>query len=152
MTEKKIVDIAKNKKAYHDYEIIDKLEAGVELKGTEIKSIREHKVNLKDSFARVIDGQVWVHNLHISPYDFGNIFNHDPTRPRRLLLRKKQITNLAGVLSQKGYTLAPLRIYIKGKYAKIELGVVKGKKLHDKRDAIRERDVRRDMDREIKNL
>lgn len=151
MADKIIIDIAKNKKAYHDYEIFDKYEAGIELKGTEIKSIRAHKVNLKDGFVRIIHNEAWVFNVHISPWDFGNIFNHDPTRPRRLLLKKKEILKLFGKISQKGYTIVPLRMYIKGKYAKLEIGLVKGKKLHDKRAVLREKDVRRNIEREMKD-
>lgn len=151
MSEQKFIPVAKNKKAFHEFEIFDKYEAGIELKGTEIKSIREHRVNLKDSFCLVKNGQVTVHNMHISPYDFGNIFNHDPTRIRRLLLHKKEILKLADKLAQKGLTLIPISLYIKGKRAKLEIALAKGKKLHDKRESLREKDIKRDMDREIKN-
>ncbi len=151
MSEQKFIAIAKNKKAYHDYEILEKYEAGIELKGTEIKSIREHRVNLKDSFCLIKNGQTTVHNMHISPYGYGNIYNHDPTRIRRLLLHKKEILKLADKLAQKGLTLVPISLYIKGKHAKLEIALVKGKKLHDKRESLREKDIKRDMDREMKN-
>ena len=151
MAEKKIIDIAQNKKAYHDYEILDTFEAGIELKGTEIKSVREHTVNLKDSFVLIRNGEAKAHNIHISPYGFGNIFNHDPLRVRRLLLHKKEILKLINLLSQKGGALVPVKMYIKGKYAKLLVGIAKGKKMHDKREAIREKDIKRDMDREMKN-
>lgn len=152
MKEKEIVSIAQNKKALHDYEVIERYEAGLELKGTEIKSIREHRVNLKDSFCQIRGTVTTVHNLHISPYGHGNIFNHEPTRIRRLLLKKKEILKIDSQLSQKGYSLVPLSLYIKGKYAKLQIALVKGKKLHDKRDALREKDIKRDMDREMKHF
>ncbi len=144
--------IATNKKAYHDYEIIETYEAGIELKGTEIKSVRNHAVNLKDSFAKVENGEVWLYNMHISPYDYGNIHNHDPRRKRRLLLKKREINRLAGLTSRGGYTLIPLKMYLKGKWAKIELAVAKGKKKYDKRQAIKEREVRRELDRALKEF
>ncbi len=147
--EKKIIDIAQNKKAFFDYEILDTIEAGIELKGTEIKSVRNHSVNLKDSFILIREGEALVHNLHISPYGFGNIFNHDPLRTRKLLLHKKEILKLSGQISQKGLTLIPLKMYIKGKYAKLLIGLARGKKAYNKKTAIKERDIRREMDREI---
>lgn len=146
-----VKEIAKNKKAYFDYYIEDTIEAGIALKGTEIKSVRARNVNLKDSFILIRDGEAFVHNMHISPWGHGNIFNHDPTRVRRLLLHKKQILHLAGITSQKGFTLVPLAVIIRGKYAKVLVGIAKGKKMYDKRESIRERDIRRDMNREIKN-
>ncbi len=152
MKEKEIVSIAQNKKALHDYEVIEKYEAGIELRGTEIKSIREHLCNLKDSFCQIRGYVVTVHNMHISPYGHGNIYNHEPTRMRRLLLKKKEILKIDSQLSQKGYSLVPLSLYIKGKYAKLQIALVKGKKLHDKRDALKEKDIKRDMDREMKNF
>jgi SsrA-binding protein len=151
MREKQFIDIAQNKKAYHDFEIIDTIEAGIALKGTEIKSVREHSVNLKDSFVLIRNGVPKVHNLHISPYGFGNIFNHEPLRIRNLLLHKKEILKLDNVVSQKGFALVPVKMYIKGKVAKLLIGIAKGKKSYDKREAIKERDIRRDMDREMKN-
>ncbi|OHD57361.1 MAG: SsrA-binding protein [Spirochaetes bacterium GWF1_51_8] len=144
-------DIAQNKKAYHDYEVIETYEAGIELRGTEIKSVRSRNVNLKDSFILVRDGQALAQNIHISPWGYGNIFNHDPTRARRLLLHKKEILRMHNLIMQKGYTLVPLKIYIKGRFAKIQVGLVKGKQVHDKRDVIREKDIKRDMDRDMKN-
>ncbi len=151
MPKKEIIEIAQNKKAYHDYEILDTIEAGIVLKGTEIKSIREHNVNLKDSYVLIRDGEAKVYNMHISPYGFGNIFNHDPTSTRKLLLHKKEILKLSNLISQKGVTLIPLKIYIKGKYAKLLVGIAKGKKLHNKKEAIKEKDIQREMDRELKN-
>lgn len=147
--EKRIIDIAQNKKAYFDYEIIDTLEAGIELKGTEIKSVRNHSVNLKDSFILIREGEATVYNLHISPYGFGNIFNHDPLRKRKLLLHKKEILKLSNSLHQKGLALIPLKMYIKRKYAKLLIGLARGKKAYNKKAAIKERDIRREMDREI---
>lgn len=150
MAEKKFIDIAQNKKAYHDFEILDTIEAGIALQGTEIKAVREHSVNLKDSFVLIRDGQARVHNLHISPYGHGNIYNHDPLRIRKLLLHKKEIMKLSVLTTQKGAAIVPVKLYIKGKYAKLLIGVAKGKKLHDKRDALKERDIKRDIDREMK--
>jgi SsrA-binding protein len=143
--------IAKNKKAYHDYFIEDTYEAGISLAGTEVKSIRNGGVNLKDSYAEVVKGQVFVHNMHISPYEKGNIFNKDPLRTRVLLLHKYEINKLIGYVQQKGYTLIPLSVYLKGSLVKVELGVAKGKQLHDKRHAIAERDAQRDIQREMRN-
>ena len=149
MEKKKIIEISQNKKAFHDYEILNTIEAGIELKGTEIKSIRDHSVNLKDSFVIIRNGEAIIYNLHISPYGFGNIFNHDVLRVRKLLLHKKEILKLSGLSSQKGITLVPTKIYIKGKYAKVMIGIAKGKKLHEKKAALKERDIKRDMDREM---
>jgi SsrA-binding protein len=146
---KKIIEISQNKKAFHDYEILDSIEAGIELKGTEIKSIRDHSVNLKDSFVIIKNGEALLYNLHISPYGFGNIFNHEAMRTRKLLLHKKEILKLSILTSQKGITLIPTKIYIKGKYAKIMLGIAKGKKIYEKKAALKERDIKRDMDREM---
>lgn len=150
MAEKKIVEVSNNRKAYHDFEILETFEAGIALRGTEIKSVRENLVNLKDSFVLVRDGESKVHNLHISPYGHGNIFNHEPLRIRRLLLHKKEILKLEQITAQKGVALVPVKMYIKGKFAKLLIGVAKGKKLHDKREAIKERDIKRDIDREMK--
>lgn len=151
MAEKKFVDIANNKKAYHDFEILDTIEAGIALRGTEIKSIREHLVNLKDSFVLIRDNQAVIHNMHISPYGFGNIYNHEPMRVRKLLLHKKEILKLSMLVAQKGNALVPVKLYLKGKHCKVLVGVAKGKKLHDKRDSIKERDIKRDTDREMKD-
>lgn len=142
--------IARNKKAYHDYFIEDAYEAGISLKGTEVKSIREGKANLKDSYARVENGRVVVHNMHISPYKHGNIYNHDPLRPRQLLLQKREIKKLIGKTQEKGYTLIPLQLYFKGNYAKLELGLARGKRQYDKRRAIAEKTAKREMERALR--
>ncbi|WAM34198.1 SsrA-binding protein SmpB [Caldicellulosiruptor morganii] len=142
--------IATNRKAYHDYFIEETIEAGIELKGTEVKSVRLGHVNLKDSFARVEDGEVFLYNMHISPYEKGNIFNVDPMRDRRLLLHRHEINRLAGYVQQKGYTLIPLKIYIKRGKIKVELAVAKGKKLYDKREAIAKRDAELEIKKKMK--
>ncbi|MGC8764933.1 MAG: SsrA-binding protein SmpB [Brevinematia bacterium] len=151
MAEKKIIEIAQNKKAYHDYDILDTIETGIALKGTEIKSVREHNINLKDSYVVIRNGEALVMNMHISPYGYGNIFNHDPKRTRRLLLHKKEILKLSNLVSQKGIALIPLKVYIKGKYAKLLLGIAKGKKIYSKKEALKEKDIERDIERELKN-
>ena len=142
--------IAKNSKAYHDYFIEEKFEAGIELAGTEVKSIRLGNVNLKDSFCIIKEGQLSVYGMHISPYEKGNIFNKDPRRPRRLLMHKREITRLFGRIKQDGYSLIPLSVYFKGPRVKIELGLAKGKKLYDKRESAAKRDAKREMDRVMK--
>ncbi|MFD2922655.1 SsrA-binding protein SmpB [Halobacillus naozhouensis] len=143
--------IAQNKKARHDFFIEETYEAGIVLQGTEIKSIRASRVNLKDSFARIRNGEVYLHNLHISPYEQGNIFNHDPTRSRKLLLHRKQINQLIGQTQQKGYSLVPLKIYIKNGVAKVLIGLGKGKKKYDKREDLKRKQVNREIDRAIKD-
>ena len=143
--------VAKNSKAYHDYFIEDKYEAGIELAGTEVKSIRLGHVNLKDSFCVVKDGEMSVIGMHISPYEKGNIFNRDPRRVRRLLMHKREILRLQGKVKQDGYSLIPLSIYFRGPRVKLELGLAKGKKLYDKRDSAAARDAKREMDRAIKS-
>ena len=143
--------VANNRKAYHDYFIEDKFEAGIELAGTEVKSIRQGQVNLKDAFAIVKDGELTVHGMHISPYEKGNIFNKDPLRPRKLLMHKREILRLHAKVKQDGYALVPLSVYFKGPRVKVELGLAKGKKLYDKREAAAERDARREMDRAKKD-
>lgn len=143
--------IAQNRKARHDYTIEDTMEAGVVLQGTEIKSIRNGRINLKDGFARVRNGEVYLYNVHISPYEQGNIFNHDPLRTRKLLLHKKQIVKLIGETKNTGVTLIPLKVYIKNGYAKVLIGLARGKKQYDKREAIRKKDVERQIDRTIKS-
>ena len=143
--------VAKNSKAYHDYFIEDKYEAGIELAGTEVKSIRLGHVNLKDSFCVVKDGEMSVIGMHISPYEKGNIFNKDPMRQRRLLMHKREILKLFGRIKQDGYSLIPLSIYFRGPRVKLELGLAKGKKLYDKRDSAAARDAKREMDRAIKS-
>ena len=143
--------VAKNSKAYHDYFIEDKYEAGIELAGTEVKSIRLGLVNLKDSFCVVKDGEMSVIGMHISPYEKGNIFNKDPMRQRRLLMHKREILRLFARIKQDGYSLIPLSIYFRGSRVKLELGLAKGKKLYDKRDSAAARDAKREMDRAIKS-
>ena len=143
--------VAKNSKAYHDYFIEDKYEAGIELAGTEVKSIRLCHVNLKDSFCVVKDGEMSVIGMHISPYEKGNIFNKDPMRQRRLLMHKREILRLFARIKQDGYSLIPLSIYFRGPRVKLELGLAKGKKLYDKRDSAAARDAKREMDRAIKS-
>ena len=143
--------IASNRKAYHDYFIEDKYEAGIELAGTEVKSIRQGNVNLKDSFAIVKDGEMVVHGMHISPYEKGNIFNKDPRRNRRLLMHKREIMRLFGKIKQDGYSLIPLSIYFKGPRVKLEIGLARGKKLYDKRDSAAKKDAKREIDRAMKS-
>ena len=142
--------VAKNSKAYHDYFIEEKYEAGIELAGTEVKSIRMGNVNLKDSFCIIKDGQLTVHGMHISPYEKGNIFNKDPRRPRRLLMHKREIMRLFGRLKQDGLALIPLSIYFKGPRVKLELGLARGKKLYDKRESAARRDAKREIYRTMK--
>lgn len=146
--------IANNKKAYFDYFIEDKYEAGIELCGTEVKSLRMGKCSIKESFIRIERGEVYVYGMHISPYEKGNIFNKDPLRVRRLLLHKHEINKMSGALAQKGYTLVPLSVYLKGSLVKIEVGLAKGKKLCDKRETIAKKDQRREAEKEfkVKNL
>ena len=142
--------IAQNKKARHDYFIIETIEAGIELFGTEVKSVRQGKVSLADAYASVTDGEVFVKHMNISPYEQGNIFNRDPLRDRKLLLHKKQIIKLIGQTKQNGFSLIPLSVYLKGSLVKVSLAVVKGKKLYDKREAIAKSDSARRMDRAFK--
>ena len=142
--------IAQNKKAYHDYFVDDTYEAGISLFGTEVKSVRQGKVNLKDSYVSVKTGEAFLIGAHISPYEKGNIFNRDPLRSRKLLLHKREISKLIGLTSQEGYTLIPLKMYFKGSYVKVLLGVCRGKKNYDKREDIARRDAKRDMDRALK--
>jgi len=150
MEQKSVKVIAKNSKAYHDYFIEDKFEAGIELFGTEVKSIRQGHVNLKDSFCIAKDGEIHVHGMHVSPYEKGNIFNKDPLRPRRLLMHKREILRLFNKCKQDGYALVPLSIYFRGSLVKLEIGLAKGKKLYDKRDAAAAKDAKREMDRTMK--
>lgn len=150
MEQKSVKVIAKNSKAYHDYFIEDKYEAGIELFGTEVKSIRQGHVNLKDSFCIAKDGEIHVHGMHVSPYEKGNIFNKDPLRPRRLLMHKREILRLFNKCKQDGYALVPLSIYFRGSLVKLEIGLAKGKKLYDKRDAAAAKDAKREMDRTMK--
>ncbi len=142
--------LAQNKKANHDYFIEETIEAGMVLTGTEIKSVRGGKVQLKDSFVRIRNGEAWISNMHISPFDQGNRFNHDPLRSRKLLLHKKQINELVGAVKRDGYTIVPLKMYVKDGYAKLLIGVGKGKKDYDKRDDLRKKEAKRDMERAFK--
>jgi SsrA-binding protein len=139
--------VAQNKKARHDYTIIDTIEAGIVLQGTEIKAIRNSRINLKDGFARIRNGEAFLYNVHISPYEQGNIFNHDPLRTRKLLMHKKQIARLAGELKTTGITLVPLKVYLKDGYAKVLIGVAKGKHQYDKRESLKRKDVDRQISR-----
>ena len=142
--------IANNKKAFHDYFVNESLEAGIELCGTEVKSIRSGGVNLKDAWCDIENGEIWVKGMHISPYEKGNIFNKDPLRVRKLLLHKKEILRLYGLLKQQGITLIPLSLYFKGSRVKVQLGVCKGKKLYDKRATIAQKTANREIERTIK--
>ena len=142
--------IANNKKAYHDFFIDDKYETGIELFGTEVKSIRMGKCSIKESFVRIEKGEVYIYGMHINPYEKGNIFNKDPLRVRKLLLHKTEINKLAGKIAEKGYTLVPLQVYFKGSLVKVEIGLARGKKLYDKRDDIAKKDQRREVEREFK--
>ena len=151
MEQKGIKIAAKNSKAFHDYFVEDRFEAGIELTGTEVKSIRQGKLNLKDSFCHVKDGELFVYGMHISPYEQGNIFNKDPLRPRKLLMHKREIMRLYGKIKQDGLALIPLSVYFKNARVKVELGLARGKKLHDKRDAAAAKDAKREMDRALKS-
>ena len=144
--------IAQNKKAWHDYFIDEKYEAGIALFGTEVKSIRAGAVNLKDSYCSVKDGELFMLGVHISPYEKGNIFNREPRRERKLLMHKREIMKINGMLTQKGYTLIPLSLYFSEKNVKVELGLCRGKKLYDKRDSIAAKEVNREIDRRMKEL
>lgn len=142
--------VANNKKAYHDYFIEEKYEAGIVLHGTEVKSMRMGKCSIKESFIHIENGEVFAYGMHISPYEKGNIFNKDPLRVKKLLLHKQEIRKLAGKISEKGYTLVPLQVYFKDGKAKVEIGLAKGKKLYDKRQDIAKKDQRREAEKELK--
>ena len=143
--------IAKNKKAFHDYFVEEHMEAGIELCGTEVKSIRNGQVNLKDAWCSIdSDGELEIKGMHISPYEHGNVFNRDPMRVRRLLMHRKEILRLFGLVKQSGYALIPISLYLKGSLVKVEIGLCKGKKLYDKRADMAERSAKRDIDRAIK--
>ena len=154
MGQESIKLVANNKKAYHDYFIDEKYEAGIELFGTEVKSIRMGKCSVKEAFVKIDRGEVYVCGMHISPYEKGNIFNKDPLRVRRLLLHKYEIMKLNGKIAEKGYTLVPLQVYFKGSLVKVEVGLARGKKLYDKRADIAKKDQRRELEKEfkVKNL
>lgn len=142
--------VANNKKAYHDYFIDAKYETGVCLHGTEVKSIRMGKCSIKESFIRIENGEVWVYGMHISPYEKGNIFNKDPLRPKKLLLHKEEIRKIEVKIKEKGYTLVPLQVYLKGSLVKVEIGVARGKKIYDKREDIAKKDMKREVERDFK--
>ncbi len=142
--------VASNRKALHDYFVEDKFEAGIALTGTEIKSVRAGRVNLRDGFVPIKNGEAWLVNVHISPYDFGNRENHEPKRERRLLLHRREINKLLTKVSERGWTIVPLSMYLKNGIAKVEVALVRGKRLYDKRDAIAERDMDREMERELR--
>ena len=142
--------IAQNKKAFHDYFVDEKYEAGIELFGTEVKSLREGRVNLKDCWCNIVGGEIFVNSMHISPYERGNIFNKDPLRVRKLLMHKREINKLFGLLKQDGYSLIPLSLYFKGSRVKVELGLCRGKKLYDKREAMAQKAAKRDIERAMK--
>lgn len=142
--------VTQNRKAYHDYHVEETYEAGIVLKGTEVKSIREGRVNLKDSYVLIKDAEAWLLNCHISPYSHGNIMNHDPLRTRKLLLHKREIQRILGKSMQKGYTLVPLKLYFKGPYVKVEIGLAKGKRVYEKRESIKEKEARRDIEKALK--
>lgn len=143
--------IAQNRKAWHDYFVDEKYEAGIALFGTEVKSIRQGSVNLKDSYCSIKNGELFVVGMHVSPYEKGNIFNREPLRDRKLLMHKKEIMKLGGLITQKGYTLVPLSLYFSGKNVKVEIGLCRGKKLYDKRDALAEKQINREIDRRMKD-
>lgn len=142
--------IANNKKAYHDYFIDESYECGIELFGTEVKSIRMGQCSIKEAFVRIIRGEVFIHGMHINPYERGNIFNKDPLRSRKLLMHRSEINKLEGKIKEKGYTLVPLQVYLKGSLVKIQVGLARGKKLYDKRDDIAKKDQKREAEREFK--
>ena len=155
MAEKKdngLQTVARNKKAYHDYFVLESFEAGIELFGTEVKSVRQGKVNLKDAWCSIEKGEIYVNGMHISPYEFGNIFNRDPMRKRRLLMHKREINRLYGQLKQQGLTLIPLSAYFNRGCLKIQVGLCKGKKNYDKRESIARKDAEREAARELRSL
>jgi SsrA-binding protein len=143
--------VASNRRAYHDFFIDEKVEAGLVLTGTEIKSIREGRVNLREGYVRIANGEAWLTGVHIAPYEQGNRYNHEPLRERKLLLHRDEIDSLVGTSKQRGYTIIPLQMYLKGGRAKVELGLARGKKQYDKRAAIAEREAQRDIDRALRS-
>lgn len=150
MPEKSLKTIAKNKKAYHEYFVEESIEAGIELCGTEVKSVRKGQVNLKDSWCSIDNGELEIKGMHISPYEHGNIFNRDPMRVRRLLMHKREILRLFGLVKREGYSLIPISIYFKGSLVKVQVGLCKGKKLYDKRADMAAKNAKRDMERALK--
>ena len=151
MSDNKTFLVAQNKKAYHDYFVEETFEAGIELFGTEVKSVRQSAVNIKESWCNIKDGEIFVLGMNISPYEKGNIFNKDPLRVRKLLMHKKEILKLLGQIKKQGYTIIPLKIYFKGSKVKISVGLCRGKKLYDKRDTIAKKDALRKIERAVKN-
>jgi SsrA-binding protein len=143
-------DVAVNRRAYHDYFVDEKLEAGIMLTGSEVKSVRNGRTNLRDGFVRIDGNAAWLENVHISPYEQANLINHEPMRPRKLLMHRKEIASLIGKVRQKGYTLIPLRVYFKRNHAKVEVGLARGKREYDKREAIAERDAKREIARAMR--
>jgi SsrA-binding protein len=150
MPEDRERDVAVNRRAYHDYFIDEKYEAGVMLTGTEVKSVRNGRTNLRDGYVRIDNGEAWLENVHISPYAQGNLMNHEPLRPRKLLLHRKEISSLIGKVKQRGYTLIPLRVYFSRNHAKVEVGLARGKRQYDKREAIAEREAKREIARAVR--
>lgn len=150
MENNRIKVVAKNREAYHAYFVIEEFEAGISLAGTEVKSIRQGTLSLKDAWCGVKDGELWIRQMHISPYEKGNIFNRDPRRPRRLLLHKREILRLFGLVKQQGLTLIPLSVYFKGSLVKVQVGLCRGKKLYDKRADMAEKAAKRDIERTLK--
>ena len=148
--QKGIKPVAQNRKAFHDYFVEERYECGLQLFGTEVKSIRQGRVNLKESWAQIRQGELWVEGMHISPYEQGNQFNRDPLRPKKLLMHKSEIRNLDGLVARQGYTLVPLEIYLKDGRMKLQLGLCRGKQLHDKRDAMAKRDTDREIQRAMR--
>ncbi|MCD7827321.1 MAG: SsrA-binding protein SmpB [Clostridiales bacterium] len=151
MTDEKKI-ISQNKKAYHDYFVIETYEAGIELFGTEVKSVRQGKINLKDSWCSIDGGEIFANGMHISPYDHGNIFNRDPLRPKKLLMHKREIMKLFGLTKQQGYAIIPLQVYFTKGKAKLLIGLCKGKKLYDKRDAAAKKSAERDIARSLRTI
>lgn len=148
--ERAVKEVTVNRRAFHDYFIDERIEAGVQLAGTEVKSVRGGRVNIRDGFVRVDGREAWLENVHISPYERGNLFNHDPDRPRKLLLHRDEIASLVGKVRQKGYTLIPLRVYIARNHVKVEIGLARGKRQYDKRQAMAEADAKREMARALR--
>ncbi len=142
--------IITNRKAYRDFAILDSMECGIVLQGTEVKSLREHRVNLNDSFARIVRGELFLFNMHINPYDFGNLNNHDPTRTRKLLLHRREIERLAGDVSTKGMSLIPLKLYLKNGRVKVHLAVAKGKSTYDKRETLKRKDAQMEIQKAVR--
>ena len=150
MAKESVKLIANNKKAYHDYFLEEKYEVGIELHGTEVKSIRMGKCSIKEAFVRIQNGEVYIYGMHVSPYEKGNIFNKDPLRPKKLLMHKTEIRKLVGKLAEQGYTLVPVEVYLKGSLVKVQIALAKGKKLYDKRQDIAKKDMKREAERDFK--